>query len=217
MRKYHKHTKTGTCLGCGKVFSYLYNCGAPKKHCSGECRVKYQIRMQKENLPFLPKCSNPACSNKATQIGSGICNTCYYRIQRTGNYIKPKPKYRYKTGASYIKLLSPEHELADSNGNVFEHRKVAYEKYGSGIQGCFWCGESLKWEKVVIDHLNENKQDNRPGNLVISCNKCNRIRGALLSLLTRIKPESFGVFISQMVKYRNKYGKKTFSLSKEVG
>ena len=85
---------------------------------------------------------------------------------------------------------------------------MAYEKYGGGIQECFWCGELLKWDKIVIDHLNENKQDNHHGNLVVSCNKCNRARGAILPFLSRIQSESFGVFISQLMKYRNQYNRK---------
>ena len=44
---------------------------------------------------------------------------------------------------------------------------------------------------IVVDHLNEVKTDNRPENLVISCNRCNRARGAAAVILSRITPDRF--------------------------
>ena len=93
-------------------------------YCSKECYTKAHKQKQIKRLSSLPKCKTDGCNNKATRIGLGICETCYYRIRRKGNTDKRTPNYRYKTGAGYIKLHIPNHPIADNGGNIFEHRKV---------------------------------------------------------------------------------------------
>jgi 5-methylcytosine-specific restriction endonuclease McrA len=81
---------------------------------------------------------------------------------------------------------------------VFEHRAVMYDRLGAGPLPCFWCGISLAWGKVVIDHLNEVKDDNRPENLVVSCNNCNRARGAMIPFIRTMRPAAFEVFVAAL-------------------
>lgn len=76
-----------------------------------------------------------------------------------------------------------------------EHRAVLYALLGDGPLSCFWCGMSLTWPAAVVDHLNENKQDNRAENLAVSCNNCNRARGSILPFIERLTPGSVGAFI----------------------
>lgn len=65
---------------------------------------------------------------------------------------------------------------------VYEHKYVLYEKIGPGPHPCHWCGVPLNWipgtreGALLADHLNEDKRDNRPENLVPACNGCNTIR-----------------------------------------
>ena len=60
---------------------------------------------------------------------------------------------------------------------------------------------NLNGKDIVIDYLNENKQDNNINNLVISCNNCNRARGAILSFIERMKKESLSKFIECVKRY----------------
>jgi hypothetical protein len=92
-------------------------------------------------------------------------------------------------------LKNPNHPLAQANGWVFEHRAVLFERFGPQAQECHWCGVSLEWDAICIDHLNEDKGDNRPENLVISCNRCNRARGAMLPFIRAMKAGSLQDFI----------------------
>lgn len=91
-------------------------------------------------------------------------------------------------------LLEHGHPLANSRGNVYEHRKVMYDKVGNGPISCFWCAVGLTWPDAVVDHLNEVKGDNRPDNLVISCNDCNRARGSLIPFVKRMRQDAVDVF-----------------------
>jgi len=87
-----------------------------------------------------------------------------------------------------------------------EHRKVMYDMLGPGPQTCFWCGVTLEWPEAVVDHLNEDKQDNRPENLVVACNNCNRARGAMLPFIERLRPEAVEVLVATI---RSHHDRKT--------
>lgn len=69
----------------------------------------------------------------------------------------PRPNYGSKRRVrpdGYIDLYRPGHPLARSDGYVFEHRAVAWER---GI---------LTNPLMEVHHRNENRGDNSPGNLV---------------------------------------------------
>jgi 5-methylcytosine-specific restriction endonuclease McrA len=86
--------------------------------------------------------------------------------------------------------------MADGHGHAFEHRVVVYDRNGGIAGSCFWCGVALVWSTLVVDHLNEVKADNRPENLVVSCNDCNRARGAMTPFLQGLRKEAVEVLVS---------------------
>lgn len=91
------------------------------------------------------------------------------------------------SGKYYKQIQIPEHPLAKSNGMVSLHRAVLFAKIGPGSpHSCHWCGKNVYWIKadvgfdgssyLVVDHLDGDKTNNQPGNLVPSCNGCNSLR-----------------------------------------
>lgn len=89
-------------------------------------------------------------------------------------------------GTGYTKLYLPGHPLADGRGAVSEHRAVLYAKLGPGRHPCHWCGAMVVWRPVGAaqepgslrtDHLDDDRRNNDPANLVASCNSCNIRRG----------------------------------------
>ncbi|WP_408480569.1 HNH endonuclease signature motif containing protein [Paraburkholderia graminis] len=70
----------------------------------------------------------------------------------------------------------PEHPLADSTGQVWEHRKIAYERYGGTLPPCELCGKHITWQTAHIDHKDENRANNDLDNLRHLCRVCNVTR-----------------------------------------
>lgn len=166
--------------------------------CSKACLLKRQADVRRLRKASGPPCRADGCERTATRVGAGLCETCFYRYRRTGTFA-PRPRVlRRGLKNGYILVWSPGHPLAMGHGMVYEHRKVMFDLLGSGDQECFWCGVRLAWADVVVDHLNEVKDDNDPSNLVVSCNGCNRSRGAMLPFIQGMKPDVFETFVATM-------------------
>jgi hypothetical protein len=79
-----------------------------------------------------------------------------------------------------------DHPLSTAKGTVGYHRYACFESLGRpSFSPCHWCGYVLPWKSGIIsplgavvnvDHLNDDKHDNRPENLVPACAWCNANR-----------------------------------------
>lgn len=90
----------------------------------------------------------------------------------------------YITSEGYRKLTAQyEHPLVQKDGCIYEHIKVLYDKIGPGPHLCYWkCGRQLTWGGgsqlgICVDHLDRDRLNNDPQNLVPSCRIENITRG----------------------------------------
>jgi hypothetical protein len=100
----------------------------------------------------------------------------------------------------------PSHPIAPPSGVVAFSRLVLYEKIGAGTHPCHWCGAPVTWMPgaglakgaLLADHLDWDRNNDAPENLVPSCNHCNvtrrrdgerrRLQGGELVVLWSGKP-----------------------------
>jgi hypothetical protein len=73
------------------------------------------------------------------------------------------------------------HPLARAQSKVPEHRAVLFAKIGPGEHPCHWCGKTLGWggrqsRKIMADHVDWDRLNNTPENLVPACLDCNTKR-----------------------------------------
>lgn len=114
-------------------------------------------------------CSYPGCGRKHKK--HGLCSLHANRQKRGVplDYVAPvlaKKRYRLKR--------RPEHPLADIRGRILEHRMVLFGQIGFLAVPCFWCGVRLQFGvNLFVDHLDFDRHNNVPMNLVPACNGCN--------------------------------------------
>lgn len=184
-----KSPKTGdirqrVCVQCDQGFSYEVSQGSDRSICSDFCRTQRRHAKAKAQ----PMCVVEGCQNLRSGHKSGICDSCYSRLRRTGTIEKRAWKYRSTTSHGYIVVHDKTHGLSRSNGCVYEHRKVLFDAIGPGPHECHWCHIPVDWIKgrclrgsLVPDHLDGNKTNNALSNLVPACNRCNATRGLFMA------------------------------------
>ncbi|QND42986.1 HNH endonuclease [Rhizobium leguminosarum bv. viciae] len=72
---------------------------------------------------------------------------------------------------------APGHPLTEGKRPYeFQHRVVFYDTNGVGPFECHWCGVEVDFSNMHIDHHDNDKTNNTPGNLLPSCPHCNMNR-----------------------------------------
>lgn len=127
-------------------------------------------------------CSIDGCATPG-KIIRGLCPKHYKRLIRTGS--TELLLERRRSAARYRQVQLPGHPLAGRTGLVYKHRVVLHEAIGAGRHRCHWCERPVAWlpalfaydiAALVVDHVDEDKQNNDLSNLVPSCLQCNSAR-----------------------------------------
>jgi hypothetical protein len=163
---------------------------APRGPGTPYCPKHYQ-RMWKHGStedrtpPDSTQCSVDGCDGKPRSRFAEYCDMHYCRKWRTGSTTRT-----HNLGLGWVEsngyrgIPSKGHVLGHA-GRVREHRIVLYDKIGPGEHPCHHCGTLVSWDKqypedpqgLVTDHLDCDKLNNDPANLVPSCALCNLQRG----------------------------------------
>lgn len=87
--------------------------------------------------------------------------------------------------SGYVRYIGYKHPASNASGITSLQRIVLWDKLHGRGSMCHWgCGLWVSWGKVfskdadaiVADHVNLDKQDNSPENIVPSCQHCNLTR-----------------------------------------
>lgn len=123
------------------------------------------------------KCVIDGCGRIRRYAKTGVCQTHYHRMWRTGSYDKNPPAHpRLANSKGYQMVYAPDHPLKHKSGYVYEHRKVSYEKYNGVCEKCEMCGKEVSWDSCHVDHIDSDVLNNREENLRILCRGCNTRR-----------------------------------------
>lgn len=191
--------------GCDQTPRMRWKKGKAVCNAHWQCLYRYGSETPPPTAPRdpLPFCVVHKCRSGVRSSGSPYCEKHYGRARRGVELAGERtPMHRYITKSGYVMVIRVGHPMARNRGQVYEHRLVAYDAHGGECPGCYWCGKGLEWQAAVVDHLNEDKQDNRPENLLVCCNNCNRARGAILPFVAGMRSEAVGTFIDAIHAYR---------------
>lgn len=142
-------------------------------------------------------CSRPGCDKPSRTRSGALCEMHYYRSYKTGSFEGPSYKRRYLSTSGYVLIAGrADHPIAPKSGVLYEHRMVLYDALGEGPHACHWCGVVVDWRKkgrgkLVVDHLDGNKEHNSLSNLVASCHRCNSTRGLFQEWVMQHKDDPF--------------------------
>ena len=169
-----------TCVNCSAVFAQPRSRYGrpPKRFCTFDCYLDSRRRTPDERRVYMRD-----YMRRRRHDGEPIA-----RAKRSDGE-------GHVTQSGYRVLYRPGHPIAGRNGTAFEHRVILYERIGPGQHDCFWCGKQVSWEvtsgpgRLVADHLNHERLDNRAENLEPACDQCNGaapgLRGRYLKLIGR--------------------------------
>lgn len=161
-------------------------CGAqvPKGQGRGKQRLYCNDEHQRLAADLRPAkayalCSVEGCESPANRVAAGLCEKHYTRIRRNGNVFSQYerlPEVIKHTGG-YDLIKARGHRLSAGGARAYAHRVAFYEANGEGPFKCHWCAAPVTWADMHVDHLDDNKTNNDPRNLVASCPVCNMQRG----------------------------------------
>ena len=151
----------------------------------GMCPTHYS-RWRKHGDPELgarptysDTCSVDGCEKPRYQRRQ-MCSTHVMRQHRYGEVHADRTREAAPfviQSHGYKKHLRKGHPLADGDGYVYEQREVLFATIGPGTHPCHWCSNPVTWgDGLEADHVDHDRLNNDPTNLVPSCHGCNTRR-----------------------------------------
>lgn len=122
-------------------------------------------------------CGAPVKERPPSARAARFCSlSCYHASMRGVNRVPVVAGERLR--------MAKGHPIAPASGRIAEARLVLYDKIGPGKHACNWCGTSIEWMPgagpvpgaIMADHLDWDRTNNAPENVVAACHNCNAHR-----------------------------------------
>lgn len=164
------------CKYCGKDIPKTIGRGRTKSYCSAEHLALAAAQRPK---PALGTCKVDGCNNQANRKAAQMCEMHYGRVRRNGDTATQYERMTEFTNHSggYLFVKAKGHPRAGDRSRAYAHRVAFSDANGEGPFACHWCAKEVTWANMHVDHLDDNKQNNDPKNLVAACPVCNMQRG----------------------------------------
>lgn len=132
-----------------------------------------------------PTCSHPGCPKRPH--ARGMCAVHYNAARDRREFPDlPPPELRPPKihpgdtrphSSGYTLVYSPGHIISPRRPHVFQHRLVMFDIIGYGPHRCGHCATHINWGAgLEVDHLDYQRDNNDPSNLLQSCHGCNTRR-----------------------------------------
>jgi hypothetical protein len=178
-------------------------CGGPRERANHSycraCAAAYMRKWHKGEIEPRPAtCTVAGCERR--MHGRGLCDLHRIRLARHGS---TEARPRSLAPKRYKLEKRPGHPLAHATTHrVYLHRIVLFDQIGFGRFPCFWCASPVEWttthpvppNALITDHLDHNRHNNDPTNLVPACRSCNSARTR-----ERVAPPLVPIYITERV------------------
>ncbi|WP_160119653.1 HNH endonuclease [Rhodovarius lipocyclicus] len=130
----------------------------------------------------LSGCKVQGCGRQSRSPTAAFCEMHYYRIRRRGDVnplpARPAKPTRHHTHG-YVVEHRPGHAMTTpgSPRYAYQHRRVFFDAHGEGPFSCHVCGKDVDYSSMHVDHLDDDRSNNRLSNLAAACPTCNQWRG----------------------------------------
>lgn len=156
-----------------------------KRRAYGLCEVHNRQRIRRGEAPP-PRPARLTCQTDGCSETVNCRWLCYEHYKASLKRVRKEPRVKasHMTQDGYRLIDARDHPLVNVQGYAYEHRLVLFDKIGPGWHPCHWCAEPVTWDVrnvgeagcLTVDHLDAQRLNNVPENLVPSCIQCNSAR-----------------------------------------
>lgn len=154
-------------------------------HCCMFCQKTFDVQIKAHNRGLGKFCSKQCASaslkkDKSHNVKCSLCQSDFYASNKRKREAKSgflfcsrDCKNKAQAIGSGFDSMLPSHYGSSKGGNSTTYRRIAFDHYPAHCRDCGW---NLCVEVLDVHHLDLDRTNNSPENLVILCPTCHVLR-----------------------------------------